>query len=259
MLVISLIYKQNGIPQLCSTVLEIEADLAKSKDEKVTQAYRTALAKSKYLNIYIVGSSLFTLSVFTGLSLLDVIKVGPTFWDFDNVTFMHELYLPFNRRNHQLLIITTNIFTACESVVVNGAIQTTFYALVMYGALRFKILRLNLKKIDQTEGDRKWRMRELIQDHQYCIRWLLQGVVENFSITFSHRFVGELNQATKNMLLMSFVLNSLKVASVLFPLMAVSTIGFVLVTLNTLIEHYYFHTTTHIHYKRYIMSPPIVC
>lgn len=223
MLVNSLIYQKNCIPQLCSTVMEIEQDLARSNDAKITQTYHTTVAKNKYLNMYIVGSSLFTLVAFIGLSLLDVIKAGPAFWDFDNVTFMHELYVPFNRGNHQALIITTNIFTACESVVVNGVIQTTFYALVMYGALRFKILQLNLKKIEQTEGDRMWKMRELIQDHQYCIRWLLQSAFDKFYQKCLHRFVGELNQATKNVLLMSFVLNSLKVASVLFPLMAVST------------------------------------
>lgn len=170
MLVNSLIYQKNCIPQLCSRVMEIEQNLAKSSDAKITQAYHTTVAKNKYLNLYIVGSSLFTLAAFIGLSLLDVIKAGPAFWDFDNVTFMHELYVPFNRGNHQALIITANIFTACESVVVNGVIQTTFYALVMYGALKFKILQINLKKIEQIEGDRQWRMRELIQDHQYCIR-----------------------------------------------------------------------------------------
>lgn len=231
MLVNSLIYQKNGIPQLCSTVLKIEAELAKSNNE-ISEAYRTTVAKNKYLNMYIIGSSLFTLVAFIGLSLFDVIKAGPAFWDFDNVTFMHELYLPFNRGNHQMLIITTNIFTACESVVVNGVIQTTFYALVMYGALRFKILQINLKKLDQSEGDRMWRMRELIQDHQYCIRWLLQGNKENVVNLLLLRFVEELNQATKNVLLMSFVLNSLKVASVLFPLMAVSKMHFQTYLLN---------------------------
>ncbi|XP_066156407.1 odorant receptor 67c-like [Euwallacea fornicatus] len=233
MLTNSIIYQKNRIPNMCLEVSKIEKLILNNPLEReVYSAYQSVLKRNIYLNRYIVGSSILTFLTFVGISAMEVVKVGPDYWKFDNVSFMHELYLPFDRSNFFMGIIFVNVWTSVESLVVNGVIQTTFYALVMYGALRFKVLRIRLKRLNgnETEEGKIRCLKKLLLEHQECIR-----------------FIENLNNATTYVLLMSFLLNSVKVASVIFPLMALtsfSDFAFPLIYSSMLVSEVFFLSWT---------------
>ncbi|XP_066262365.1 odorant receptor 67c-like [Euwallacea similis] len=229
MLINSIIYYKNRIPNMCLEVSKTENLILNNVHEsEVYSSYQSALRRNIYLNRYIVGSSIFTLLTFIGVSAMEVVKIGPDYWKYDNVSFMHELYLPFDKSNFSVGIIFVNVWISIESVVVNGVIQTTLYALVMYGALRFKVLQIRLKRLNESEikGGKIRFLKKLVIDHQECLR-----------------FIKDLNNATSYVLLMSFLLNSVKVASVIFPLMAVTSFldfAFPLIYSSMLISEVFF-------------------
>nr|QXE93238.1 odorant receptor 12 [Eucryptorrhynchus brandti] len=202
-----IIYLRNKIPQMCLMVIEAEKALIKLEDQEIRATYNHMEKNNRYMNIWIIGSSVFTLIAFIVVSFIELFTIGPDFWEYDNISFMHELYLPFKKRDHYYFIIFANIFTAVVSVVLNAAIQTTFFGLIAYASIRLRVIQIGLEKLyagPKTVKDTERILKGFLQEHQDSIR-----------------FIEELNEATKNVLLMSFLLNSIKVAAVLFQIMAV--------------------------------------
>lgn len=112
---------------MCLKVIDAETALKEIDDEDIHVTYDRMVTSTRYMNYWIIGSSLFTMVAFLVVSFIELAHIGPAYWDFDNVSFMHELYLPFNKREHYHFIIIANISISVESVILNAAIQTTFF------------------------------------------------------------------------------------------------------------------------------------
>ncbi|KAH1021424.1 hypothetical protein HUJ04_010941 [Dendroctonus ponderosae] len=150
LLVKGLLYLKNHISQLCIKVTESEVTYSDSLDSKIKEAYKRTELGNNHLNYYILGSTFSTLIAYAGVSCIEVYNTGPDYWKMDNVSFMHEIYLPIDKLKWRWWIMVANIATACESVVVNIAVQSSYCALVMFGSLRLEVLRIRLKKFHKS-------------------------------------------------------------------------------------------------------------
>ncbi|XP_050296984.1 odorant receptor Or2-like isoform X1 [Anthonomus grandis grandis] len=203
-----LIYLRNKIPNMCLEVTATERILNACSDGETTILYKKMIKLNNYMNLWIIGSSIFTLMAFIFVSFIDLATTGPVFWEHNNVSFMHELYLPINRRKYYIFIIFFNIFTAVESVVLNAVIQTTFFGLTVYAVLQLKLLSIDLKNLHLKNYNPEKALKGIIKNHQDLIR-----------------FITALKSATKYVLLMSFILNSIKLAAVLIQIMSIRDIS----------------------------------
>nr|AKK25153.1 odorant receptor 5 [Dendroctonus ponderosae] len=77
----------------------------------------------------------------------------------------------------------------------------------MYGSLRLKVLRIGMQRFHHSPCGGV-NMKSFVVEHLDSIR-----------------YIDDLNEATKSILFITFLLNSIKVASVLFPLMAVKSLS----------------------------------
>ncbi|KAH1021425.1 uncharacterized protein LOC125502497 [Dendroctonus ponderosae] len=163
------IYLRNDIAQICIQVRDAETPLRSSSDQKVKVAYRRTEVSNKYLNIYIIGSTFSTLVAYAGVSCIEVYNTGPDYWKMDNVSFMHEIYLPIDKLKWRWWIMVANIATACESVVVNIAVQSSFCTLVMYGSLRLEVLRIGMQRFHHSPCG-GGNMKSFVMEHLDTIR-----------------------------------------------------------------------------------------
>lgn len=169
LLVKGLIYLRKNIALICIQVRDAESTFKNSSDQKVKRAYTRTEVSNKYLNIYIIGSTFLTLVAYAGVSCIEVYNTGPDYWKMDNVSFMHEIYLPIDKLKWRWWIMVANIATACESVVVNIAVQSSFCTLVMYGSLRLEVIRIGLQKFYQSPCG-GGNMKSFVMEHLDSIR-----------------------------------------------------------------------------------------
>ncbi|ENN79791.1 hypothetical protein YQE_03847, partial [Dendroctonus ponderosae] len=121
--------------------------------------------------------------------------------EFKNTPFMHDLWYPFKREKHMPWVMTVAILCDTQGLFCNAASQSTLICLMIYARTRLIILQIRLKKFDkiaqeQYHGNAERAIKELINEHQDLIK-----------------FVQLLNDRTKYVLLLEFILNSLCVAS----------------------------------------------
>lgn len=161
---------KNNITEVCIKVTEAEGIFKHSLDPKIQEAYKKTLVSNNYLNYYLLGSTISSLIAYTGVSFIEVYNTGPDYWKMDNVSFMHEIYLPVDKLRWRWLIIVANIATAFESGVVNIAVQSSHCALIMYGSLRLEVLRIGLKKFHNASCNVA-SMKAFVIEHIDSIRY----------------------------------------------------------------------------------------
>nr|WJJ63324.1 odorant receptor 24 [Pachyrhinus yasumatsui] len=201
----SFIYQKNKVPHMCLTFTEAENDVWKSKDADVQKTYQTSFKWCDYLNTVVIISSCSVVLSFTIYAFFQLYQVGVQGWDFDNMSFMYEMYFPLNKTENFAFMAVFNVWAGLMGIILNIANQTTFYSLIIFAALRFRILQIRIKKFNffarEFDGNIVLTIKKFIRAHQELIR-----------------FVESLNEATKSVMLMEFLLNSVNVASVLIQI-----------------------------------------
>ncbi|XP_066251141.1 odorant receptor 10-like [Euwallacea similis] len=126
---------------------------------------------------------------------------------------MHDLWYPFRRETHMRWVILLNMIMVSQGTCLNTATQSTFISLMIYASSRFKILKIKLRKFDEiaheeNSGDIMTTVKILTKEHQNLLH-----------------FVESLNERTKYVMLMEFLLNSISLASVTIQLVVVTTLS----------------------------------
>ncbi|XP_066261783.1 odorant receptor 49b-like [Euwallacea similis] len=152
---------------------------------------------------YIIGA-------FVSLNVL-----GYKNWNFDDKSFMLELYFPFEKNRHFIWIIIFNIFSAFFVFLVRSSGNVMYYSLVLFGKLQLQLLQLRVKKfkeqIRESDADFKLVVVKFVKDHDEVIR-----------------FIKNLRDCSKYPLLLEFLLNSFNVASLLLQIItSISVISFI--------------------------------
>ncbi|XP_030764608.1 odorant receptor 49b-like [Sitophilus oryzae] len=208
-----LIYQKNKIPQRFAKFVEVETDIEDSNDPEVQKIYYTVLRYDRYLNIGVIIATTLAVSSFAIIDIIKLWEIGVEAWNFDEASFMYELYFPFDKKKYMIVVVAFNLYTIYMGGVLNVVCLLLIYTLIVFSALQLRILRVRLRKFHTFVGkygkDISETLYYFIVKHQKSIE-----------------FVETLNQSVKYVMLIEFLLNSANVASVLFYIITVKSTDF---------------------------------
>ncbi|XP_066251434.1 odorant receptor 10-like [Euwallacea similis] len=205
------IFQVKKIPDMFEHVMRNERYVNESNDQEIEFCYKDQVNYARKVNITQFVVTVFSAIPFTAFPLREAL-LSQDFSEYKNKPFMHDLWYPFRRENHMYWVIFINVLMITQGTCFNTATQSTFINLMMYANSRFKILNIKLRKFDriareEENGDVLGTVKKLIVEHQELIR-----------------FVNSLNDRTKYVMLMEFVLNALSLASGLLQLVVITTL-----------------------------------
>uniref|UniRef100_A0AAR5P564 Odorant receptor n=1 Tax=Dendroctonus ponderosae TaxID=77166 RepID=A0AAR5P564_DENPD len=194
------IFQLQKVPLMFSEISKYEAAMRASNDAQVRKYYEQEVQYCRRVNIFQFLVTFFACSGFAHISIMRVVA-SEDMSEFKNTPFMHDLWYPFKREKHMPWVMTVAILCDTQGLFCNAASQSTLICLMIYARTRLIILQIRLKKFDkiaqeQYHGNAERAIKELINEHQDLIK-----------------FVQLLNDRTKYVLLLEFILNSLCVAS----------------------------------------------
>lgn len=171
----ALIYQKNKIPIMCQSIVETENEILKSNDNEIKTSYEVSLKFGKYINIAVMLTTSITVLSFTIVPFAELWKVGVQGWNFDEKSFMYELYFPFNKKTHFTWVAVFNVYAGSLGIILNIACQTMFYSLIVFGASRLEMLQIRLRKFPnfayEFHGNIPLTIKNFIKEHQDLARY----------------------------------------------------------------------------------------
>ncbi|XP_066251847.1 odorant receptor 10-like [Euwallacea similis] len=199
-----MIYLKNGIPHMFKEVIEREERILKSGNKRVISIYLNQVKYYKTATFCQCFCSAFGIFYFTAMNMYTKYIKGV------NEHFMYELWFPFSKEKHDLIVTIYNVVIALCGFLFNCASQTPLQTLIVFATTHLQILQLNLKRCfssDEEKNKDETSLRDLILEHTFLIR-----------------FVKNLNEAIKNTILLEWALESIHGAGALLQLISVKTI-----------------------------------
>ncbi|KAL1516729.1 hypothetical protein ABEB36_000598 [Hypothenemus hampei] len=179
-----------------------------SDDYEIKAEYFRQAKYCRKVNILQCGSTTFSCVTFAAVALIQLFKADDMSI-YKKQPFMHDIWYPFlSIENHMGVVVFTNLFVVCQGACFNSATQCTFIGLMIYSSMRFRLLHIKIKKFGLTPQENPLALlEELIVEHQDLLQ-----------------FVKTLNERTKYVMLLEFLLNAVSLASGLLQLVMIKTI-----------------------------------
>ncbi|XP_066156253.1 odorant receptor 10-like [Euwallacea fornicatus] len=199
-----MIFLKNGIPHMFKVVIEREQQVLNSGDKHMVSIYLSRVKYYKIATFCQCSCSGFGILWFVILNLYVKYAKGV------NEHFMYELWFPFNKEKHDLIVTIYNVVIAFYGFLFNCASQTPLQTLMVFSTTHLRILQLNVRRCFSFNGKRsedETTLRRLILEHKFLIR-----------------FVKDLNEAIKNTIFLEWALESLHGAGALLQIISVESI-----------------------------------
>ncbi|XP_060534062.1 odorant receptor 9a-like [Cylas formicarius] len=198
----SLLWQKEEIREIIIHMLKEEKTIAGSEDPEVLDTYLNQVRVSGKINV-----AIFSLSFGVALSILletwwrrqQVNKINATRNETLEKPFPLELYYgyDFDRERYSTLLLVTQ-GAACFSInFMVTATKVMFFTCIAFASMVLKTLQIKFRKYGSRNHDPSRELTALIVEHQRIIR-----------------FVTNLNESMKYIVLLEYLLNSLNVATV---------------------------------------------
>lgn len=196
---------------LIGKVREMEEEVFEEEDEEVAAIYEECCRKNRFLNKSFAAMALFTVFLFF---LMPVMELYTSFGG-DHATD-HEKplpfssWFPFDKHEHYALAYTLHVISgiySCQFVVCTDLL---LYSFMIFCIAQMKILQVLLKKFkpQSTESSTLKLLGRYVEKHKTIIS-----------------FVEELNDLMKYLMLLSFSVCSLLLATISSQIISVSCLG----------------------------------
>ncbi|XP_060533706.1 odorant receptor 30a-like isoform X2 [Cylas formicarius] len=194
------LFQTRAVKQIIRQIMDEEKSILGSNDEEILQRYSAQVALCRIWNLAIFwlifgsGTGMILGNVLQRLQTKEESRESnrtipkPYLYDF--------YYASFDVEEHSTILTLVNY----AYMVVSGCMISTQVILVscmMFASSMLKTLQVRFKKASCYDADILLTLKRLVMEHQHVIR-----------------FVKKLNNSTKHLMLLEYLLNSVNVASV---------------------------------------------
>nr|WJJ63307.1 odorant receptor 7 [Pachyrhinus yasumatsui] len=199
-----IIFQKNNVPELYSHVIKEEKLVWEDNDVQIVNTYSKLV---KYCSTLMFCQTMSTVVVVLSFFYLGVSSHN-SMEKYNTLTnqtlegpFLYQYWFP-HKRDHIVVVYALNAWFGYLCIVYNSVTHMMYTNLMVFVASQFKMMQIRLRKLDVIavntyNGNVLLALKKYIKDHQYLIS-----------------FVQRLNESTKNIVLMEFLLSSLDCASV---------------------------------------------
>ncbi|XP_060533450.1 odorant receptor Or2-like [Cylas formicarius] len=191
-------------------IIEEEENLSNSGDEEILAYHRRQIALDKKINWAIfyftalLGSAAIVSNAFLRVSIGQLNSAS-------NSTvrrpFVYELYYyKVDTEKRASILVILNAFSVLVAILMGVSTQSIFLTCIIFASSVLKALQVKLKKMSVGDNDMTVTLAGLVKEHQRVVR-----------------FIKQLNEAVKHLMLMDYFLNAMNMALVMLLFLEAET------------------------------------
>ncbi|XP_066257515.1 odorant receptor 30a-like [Euwallacea similis] len=205
------IYWRNKTLQMIKDIAANEQKVWASGDDEIFSLYRRHIGLLKYYIVAMVFATFMVVFLLQGVGAIQYLEIRNHNILFNETVESHSMYLtliPRNKQDHPVFLLTSQFLWGFLGLTFNSITHLLFATLLVYCRIQLITLQIKSRKLFGGDEDKALlelddkgqvqALKQLIRDHQYIIR-----------------FVEDLNNRVKYIIMMEFILSSLDFASVL--------------------------------------------
>ncbi|XP_060533699.1 uncharacterized protein LOC132706394 isoform X3 [Cylas formicarius] len=193
-----ILFQTRGVKRIISQVMEEERPILDSDDGQIIRNHSKRVRFCRISSMAIFGFNFLSGVAMTSANIIARFQIGRRNEMLNETTakpFIYDLYYPaLDPQEHPTFPMVVNYISMPVAAFMVST-QVVFVSCVVFAASMLETLQVKFKKSAGFEDDAT--LRRLISEHQHAIR-----------------FVEKLNDSTKHLMLLEYLLNSLNVASV---------------------------------------------
>ncbi|KAF7272175.1 odorant receptor 10-like [Rhynchophorus ferrugineus] len=202
-----IIFRRNKVPQFFGHVKHYEQKIKSLNNSRIIKSYKEQASISNKINCCSIIITIIVTSSFVIGGIIDDIESKKFGKDENYRPYkkMYPIWLPFNVRDMEPLILVINLLIAASGVALYNSILMTLVTMSEFLAAQLKVLRIKFSDMTTNRSNRNMNqyLKELIVEHKYIIR---------LTKAFSH--------SVRYITLMEYLLNSIAVAAVAIQLLS---------------------------------------
>ncbi|KAF7266433.1 hypothetical protein GWI33_020263 [Rhynchophorus ferrugineus] len=197
------IFNKYDVPHFFRYVKTMERDVWNSGKDDVISLYKKQVTYCRTNCLLLGGITLLASSTFVITNFIKLSENKDAIED-----FMYHIWLPVDKKQHRILVVTINMCLISYSCVMQPTIKLVLCTLMVFSSTHLQILQYKVKNRDINEDPHIF-IKRFLDEHLFLIR-----------------FIERFDRATSLVMLLEFLLNAVNVAAIIVDLLTTDAIMF---------------------------------